>query len=750
MQLAYGLYPDGYLPRMVIVSDGNQTAGRPRGRGVPRQGARREGLVAHVRSADKTAEVRVVGVTVPDDIKVGQPYEVTAEVWSTEPQTVTLALQQDEFPNGARAAEDRRAARGQEPRQVQERREARRLRRRTSCALTKFEHDTEKQNNAAVMTAPVKGKPSVLYVEGGMLREPGSAGYLQRALEHENIDVDGARPGRHPVEPQGAREVRPRAGLRRPRAPDGRRPDGGARHLRQGHGRRPDHGRRRGLVRLGRLRAHDDREHDAGAVRLREDQGAARHRARARDRPLGLDAGPQARGREGIRARHHRGALARTTTSRSSRSTARRRVLVQPQRAGNRMRISTEIARLQSGGGTNIFPGLKEAFEILQGINAKVKHVILMTDGEAPTDGLAELVQDMRDVAHHGVVRRRAGRRSRHARDDRRRRRRPALHGRGHRLAAEDLHEGDAGGAEEPARRGPRSTSRVAKKVEAIEGTDVENAPPLHGYVTTKPKPTAETILISDLGEPILARWRYGAGTERRVDLRRQEPLGRRLDPLGRLPEVLGAGHPLVDAPQGLRQLRPLREGRRRPRAGHGRRDRLAATSSSTSSTPSSRSSIRRTTRSPQTVADGADRGRPLHRRLQDPEVRQLSAQGRPQARRQDRRRVARLGRPVLPARVPAHDARPRAAASTPRRSPAATIRRKPAQVWDPGTREGRRTRRTSGRGCCSAWSRCSCSTSTRSASGCSATARSSSRTRRSRARARARARVRGRLRLRS
>ncbi len=55
--------------------------------------------------------------------------------------------------------------------------------------------------------------------------------------------------------------------------------------------------------------------------------------------------------------------------------------------------------------------------------------------------------------------------------------------------------------------------ARVAKKVEAIEGTNVENAPPLHGYVSTKPKPTADTILISDLGEPILARWRYGAGT---------------------------------------------------------------------------------------------------------------------------------------------------------------------------------------------------------------------------------------------
>src|SRR5262245_59403727 len=71
-------------------------------------------------------------------------------------------------------------------------------------------------------------------------------------------------------------------------------------------------------------------------------------------------------------------------------------VYVRPTRASNRMRISNDIARLQSDGGTNIFPGLKEAFEILQGLNAKVKHVILLSDGEAPTDGIAELVGDMR------------------------------------------------------------------------------------------------------------------------------------------------------------------------------------------------------------------------------------------------------------------------------------------------------------------------------------------------------------------
>src|SRR5204862_6573489 len=50
--------------------------------------------------------------------------------------------------------------------------------------------DTETQNNAAVMTAPVKGRPRVLYVEGGVLQNPGVAGYLQRALQNENIDVE--------------------------------------------------------------------------------------------------------------------------------------------------------------------------------------------------------------------------------------------------------------------------------------------------------------------------------------------------------------------------------------------------------------------------------------------------------------------------------------------------------------------------------------------------------------------------------
>ncbi|HEY4239913.1 MAG TPA: VWA domain-containing protein, partial [Kofleriaceae bacterium] len=185
--------------------------------------------------------------------------------------------------------------------------------------------------------------------------------------------------------------------------------------------------------------------------------------------------------------------------------------LVQPQRAGNRSRISAEISKLQSGGGTNIFPGLKEAFDILQGINAKVKHVILMTDGEAPTDGLAELVQDMRasriTVSCVGVQG-----------ADRAMLSMIADAGDGRLYMVEDIGSlpkifmKETQEAQKSQLVEDTVRVRVAKQVEMIEGTGVETAPPLHGYVSTKPKPTSETVLISDLGEPILSRWRYGAG----------------------------------------------------------------------------------------------------------------------------------------------------------------------------------------------------------------------------------------------
>ena len=43
-------------------------------------------------------------------------------------------------------------------------------------------------------------------------------------------------------------------------------------------------------------------------------------------------------------------------------------------------------------------------------------------------------------------------------------------------------------------------------------GIDWKNCPPLLGYNSTKPKPTADVALATELGEPLLATWRYGLG----------------------------------------------------------------------------------------------------------------------------------------------------------------------------------------------------------------------------------------------
>ena len=176
-------------------------------------------------------------------------------------------------------------------------------------------------------------------------------------------------------------------------------------------------------------------------------------------------------------------------------------------------RIQSDIARIQAGGGTEIFPALDAAYQALSTTRAKRKHVVLLTDGQAPQNGIRDLVQAM---------------------------------------AAEEITVttvGLGGGADETLLRmisevgggrfykvaDPESLPRiftretemvsrsaaveeyfqprVAAPADFLRGIDVTGAPFLHGYIATKLKPSpAQEILTSELGEPILARWHVGLG----------------------------------------------------------------------------------------------------------------------------------------------------------------------------------------------------------------------------------------------
>ncbi len=509
VQLAYGLFPTGYLPRMIVVSDGNQTRGDVF---VESYRAHEFGVRLSWKSfpEDRVQEVRVVALHIPDEVKVGAPFNVVGEVWSTQDQEVTLALYQDEFPNGLEPRKTVPLHEGVN--RVPFKSEAKRAGFTSyRLKLVKAAHDTEKANNETVMTTPVKGRPRVLYVEGGMVREPGSARYLARALEHENIDVETRGPRGLPAT---AKELQKYdlvlvsdvpahfVGMSQMQALERYVRDLGGGLIMAGgedsFGSGGYQGTRMEKIMPVRFDSEKQREQPNVAIVLAIDRSgsmsgpkieAAKESARATA--------------EVLSSSDLIGVVAFDSTP---------TIIVRMQKASNRMRISTDISRLQAGGGTNIHPALREAYELLQGVNAKVKHVILLSDGQAPYDGIAELCQEMRaariTVSAVGI-----------GDADRNLLTIITDNGDGRLYMTDDLAAlprifmKETTEAQKSALVEDLVKAHVVKRVEMIEGTGVENAPFLHGYVSTKPKPHSEVILISDLGEPLLARWRVGIGT---------------------------------------------------------------------------------------------------------------------------------------------------------------------------------------------------------------------------------------------
>jgi len=510
VQLGYGLFPPGYLHRMVIVSDGNQTRGDVF---VEAYRAAEFGTKISWQSfpQDRTQEIRVVGLHLPDEVKEGAPFKVTAEVWSTHEEEVMLALQQDQFPN---PLEPRKTVQLHEGvNRVEFKSEVKRAKFATyTVRLIGAKGDTEKGNNSAVMSTPVKGKPHILYVEGGKLREPGSSAYLERALKQENMEVDVRGPAGMP---SSAKEMEKYdlvvvsdvpiqfVGMSQMRALESYVRDLGGGLIMAGGEDSFGSGGYQGTVieKIMPVRFDSEKTRDQPNVAL----------------VLVIDRSGSMQGPKIEAAKESARATAEVLSPSDLLGVvafdSQPTTIVRLQRASNRMRISMDIAKLVPGGGTNVVPALKEAFDLLANAKAKVKHVIVLSDGQTPIDGLVDLVQDMRNnritVSAVGIG----------SDADRNMLTMIAENGDGRLYMTDDLASlprifmKETTEAQKSALVEDKVHVHVVKRVEAIEGTGVDNAPPLHGYVSTKPKPLSETILVSDLGEPVLARWRVGLGT---------------------------------------------------------------------------------------------------------------------------------------------------------------------------------------------------------------------------------------------
>jgi len=174
--------------------------------------------------------------------------------------------------------------------------------------------------------------------------------------------------------------------------------------------------------------------------------------------------------------------------------------------------IIDRISTIEASGGTSIYPGLSDAYEALVGASAKLKHVILLTDGHSSPgdfDGIAGDMVAARITLSSVAVGTGA---------DTELLQRLAETGSGRFYLCEEANSIPQIFAKETVEASKSAINELpfvpilVRPTQVLAGIDLDTAPFLLGYVITKPKPTSEFILASEAGDPVLVWWRYGLG----------------------------------------------------------------------------------------------------------------------------------------------------------------------------------------------------------------------------------------------
>ena len=181
--------------------------------------------------------------------------------------------------------------------------------------------------------------------------------------------------------------------------------------------------------------------------------------------------------------------------------------------AANQAHISAAIDSLHASGGTNLAPAMAQARELLAGANAKIKHVIAMTDGQTSQANLLELCQEMADS---GMTVSTVAMGSGAARQ---------LLASMAEIGKGRYYETDAPeNVPQIFTKETMQASRSAIKEDLyavapvnehpmITGYEDTEFPMILGYVMTRVKPTAHILLAAESGDPLLAAGKFGLGT---------------------------------------------------------------------------------------------------------------------------------------------------------------------------------------------------------------------------------------------
>ncbi len=182
------------------------------------------------------------------------------------------------------------------------------------------------------------------------------------------------------------------------------------------------------------------------------------------------------------------------------------------QSASSAFSIIQRIRQLSASGGTNISPGLDLAHRALATNPAKLKHVILLTDGQSnPGPYYEQTTQMAREGITVSTVAVGSG-------ADRALLEQIAQWGNGRFHFTADPSKVVQIFARETVTASRSAIQELPflpvrlRAPDFLEGIEFDTAPFLLGFVATQPKATADIWLVTETGEPLLATWRFGLG----------------------------------------------------------------------------------------------------------------------------------------------------------------------------------------------------------------------------------------------
>lgn len=189
------------------------------------------------------------------------------------------------------------------------------------------------------------------------------------------------------------------------------------------------------------------------------------------------------------------------------------RVILNMTSAADRGTVMNSIDSLEADGGTDAFPGMVKGNELLQNAVAKVKHMIVLSDGQTPENDFAGLVRGMRsqgitvssvclgegaakDVMQ--LIAQEGGGRFYETNDP---------------STMPQIFTKETMQASRSAIKEDLFASVVTGDHPILSGYEKTQLPYVLGYVMTQAKPTANLLIAAETGDPLLAVCRYGLGT---------------------------------------------------------------------------------------------------------------------------------------------------------------------------------------------------------------------------------------------